>query len=357
MVKKKKIDGRKGKVLRGVKGELKINERGSLGYTLLFVFILMILGTILLIIVYMLYMNIPGEPEQGSVFVGESSEVKKPNVEELVLSNVKQFYPDTKFNHNDISYKIDEECDVKKKSRILEAFNIVSENINSISFMNALEGDDADIVVICSEEGGVSVQEDYFIAGEGGAKEIIQTGRYNIITNGIILLYNSQNSKTSKCNYPGIELHELMHVFGFDHSEDKGSLMYPYLDSCKQVLDDSIIKELERLYSEKNLADLFFDDVLAVRRGRYLDFNLTIKNSGVIDAQNVKYSILDEGELVQDKDLEGELRDITYGAGVIISITGFKLINRNSEEIRFVIDRENKISEIDESNNEAVVRF
>jgi len=327
------------------------DTRGSLGTTIFSILFLLALLAALVFLVYMLYMNIPGEPLEGSVNVGINS-----NDKELPLLAVKQFYPNTKFNHKTITYNIDINCDKFKEDRILEAFNIVSEKVPGISFKKMLSGS-VDIEVSCSDVREEKIDEDHFIAGEGGAKEIIQTGKYNVITNGVIFLYESENSKTAKCNYPDVELHELMHVFGFEHSEDKNSLMYPYLETCDQILDESIIKELNRLYSEENLPDLFFEDVWAVRRGKYLDFNLTIKNSGVIDSTNVKYSILDDGELVQTRELDSEMGEISFGAGVIISITNLKLINRNSKEIVFVIDRDNKIKEYDEENNRAVVRF
>ena len=89
-------------------------------------------------------------------------------------------------------------------------------------------------------------------------REIVQTGRYNVITNGTVLLYKETNAQN--CDWANVELHELIHVFGFGHSNNSNSLMYPYLENCNQKLDDSIIKELTRLYSEENLADLYFDN-------------------------------------------------------------------------------------------------
>ena len=252
-----------------------------------------------------------------------------------------------KFNHNSISYNIDPACNNEKRQRMISAFNDLALKMNLINFQEIASN--PDIEVSCSKDEKEAVNKDYFIAGEGGAKEIIQTGRYNVITNGVILLYREKN--TEECNWANIELHELIHVFGFGHSNNSNSLMYPYLESCDQKLDDSIIKELRRLYSEENLADLYFENMSAVKKGRYLDFNLTIKNSGDINSEKTIFSVLEDGEVVKDFDLE----EITYGAGIVIEIKNLRLISRSPDEIRFIIDRNNLIEEIDKKNNVAVV--
>ena len=253
-----------------------------------------------------------------------------------------------KFNHNKISYSFDDYCIDEEKNRMIKAFKEFSSKV-PVSFFEKQAGD---IEISCNEENRPDIGEKYFVAGEGGAKKIIQTGRYNVINDGIIFIYE-ENKKSFECDYPGVELHELMHVFGFDHSSDKNSLMYPYLESCDQRLDQSIIDTLKKLYSTENLADLYFEDVNAVKKGRYLDFNLTVRNSGDIDANNANFSILDDGSLVESK----SLGDVKYGAGIFIEIKNFKLIHRNPKEISFVIDYEKKIKEIDESNNVADVKF
>ena len=93
--------------------------------------------------------------------------------------------------------------------------------------------------------------------------------------------------------------------------------------------------------------------ISAVKKGRYLDFNLTIKNSGSINSEKTKFSVLEDGKLVKAFDLGG----IDYGTGIIIEIKNLKLISRTPKEIRFIIDKENLIKEIDEENNVAVVSF
>ena len=232
---------------------------------------------------------------------------------------------------------------------MINAFNELSSKVSTIDFYEVLTT--PDIEILCSEY-TKPTPGDYFIAGEGGAREIIQTGRYNIITNGIILLHGNPH-EFYKCDWPNIELHELIHVFGFDHSTDKNSLMYPYLSSCDQKLDASIINTLKDLYSEENLPDLYFKDINVIKKGKYLDFNLTVKNSGAIDAKDVSFAVLDDEQLVKTF----SLNDLIFGGGMIVGIQNLKLIHKNPKEIQFVIDKDNLIKEIDEENNIAKTSF
>ncbi len=317
--------------------------KGKKGQILLTIILIVLLGTFLFL-AYMLYQNLPGEPK-SLIAAFEQPELETGNLS----YEVKQFYPNMKFNHNSISYKINSDCDSEKRARMIAAFNELEDKVSAISFY---ESNNPDIEVSCSAEEGDSVGRDFFIAGEGGAKEIIQTKRYNVITNGVVLLYDNP-SNAIQCSWPNLELHELLHVFGFEHSSDENSLMYPYLESCSQKLDESIIQDLEELYSQENLADLYFAHVKAIKKGIYLDFNVTVRNSGVIDAEGVVLSVYDDKERIEDFDL----RDISFGGGMNFQVFNIKLKNRNSDNIEIVIDPLNAIKELDEGNNVAKLEF
>jgi hypothetical protein len=321
------------------------SKKASVAGKIIFVFLILIFIILIITMLYLLYENIPGSPEQLQVVVK-----KPPVLENKTFRNLEQFYPNMKFNHNRISYSIEPKCPNEKKIRAKQGFQRLQEDIGVISFFETSK--DPDIEVSCSQEDKTLAGSDYFIAGEGGARKIVQTGRYNIITNGVILLYKSPH-RSIKCNWPNVELHELIHVFGFGHSENPKSVMYPYLEDCSQKLDSEIIIELKRLYSEENFPDLYFEEVVAVKKGRYLDFNLTIKNSGSLDAKDIIFSVLDDQEVIQTKEID----DLRFGAGISIQVQNLKLLSRNPKEISFVIDRANNIKEIDEQNNVARVGF
>ena len=308
--------------------------------------ILIVILFILLLLSYLLYQNTLSKPEKVNVFVENPPKLEVGNLS----YKVNQFYPNMKFNHNSISYKIDPACSNEKKERMLGAFKELEEKVGIISFYSIFEN--PDIEISCSESEKKSSEKDFFIAGEGGAKEIIQTGRYNVVTNGIILLHGNPH-EFYECEWPNVELHELLHVFGFDHSQDENSLMYPYLKSCDQKLDESIINDLKELYSKENLPDLYFVDMDAVKKGRYLDFDVSVKNSGVVVAKNVILSVFDGGEKLEDF----ELNDISFGAGIDFHVVNLKLKRRSSEEVQIVIDADDLIEEIDEENNVVELGF
>lgn len=318
-------------------------------------YILLILIFIMLLAYfsYLLYIELPRNPEDLNVKLSEETNNETFNP---VQTEVKQFHPNMKFNHNNISYQIDENCDLTKKQRMIEAFKIFSENINFITFQEVSNNPDIEVTCFNSDKPTSNIdidpKKDFFIAGEGGAKEIIESGKYNIITNGSVLLFKYPENSL-KCKYPNIEIHELLHVFGFDHSQDEDSIMSPYLTSCDQKLDISIINELKRLYLQENLPDLYFENIKAVKKGRYLDFNLTVKNKGLMNVNNVTISIFDNNELVETSSVGG----IKYGAGVFIRIENLKLIRVNPKEILFKIDADNKIKELDKNNNIGKVTF
>jgi len=294
---------------------------------------------------YFLYQNIPGKPEILNVFV-PPVELKTGNLSYAV----KQFYPNMKFNHNELTYVIDTNCLPKQKERVLAAFLELQNRVDAISFKETSAN--PDIEVSCSEYTKNFEDKEYFVAGEGGAKEIIKTERYNVITEGIILLHDNPHG-FYECEWPNIELHELLHVFGFDHSQDENSLMYPYLESCDQKLDESIVNDLNQLYSRENLPDLYFEEAIAIKKGRYLDFNVSVKNSGVISAEIAVLGVFDGGEKLDGFDL----KDISFGAGVNFYVSNLKLKSRSSSNIEIRIDPDNLIKEIDEENNIAKVEF
>jgi len=324
---------------------------GFLFKTLLII-ILLIGILFLLYLIYTIYINVPREPQNLDVIMNNASTIDLS--ENSSFSGVSQFHPNMKFNHNSLSYSIDMNCPEEKKQRMIEAFNYLSKEVPVISFYET--PDNANIEVTCSEIEKPTIEtdapKDFFIAGEGGAKEIIQAGKYNIITNGTISLYQSPHGAI-KCDFPNVEVHELIHVFGFDHSSDKKSLMNPLLNSCDQTLDSSIINELNRLCSEPNLPDLYFEDMKVVKKGRYIDFNVSIKNIGTISAENINLFVLEDGKIIEEKQIEA----ISFGAGLILRVENLKLNSLNPKEIRFVIDKDNLIKELDKKNNLAIVNM
>ncbi len=309
----------------------------------IFIFIYLILVfTLINLIVYFVFSL--GYFQPLKIFQAQEQKLEIKNS----TYTVPQFYPNMKFNHNEITYTIEQICPEKTRQRVLSAFIELSNQTNNlIKFIPT--NNQPDIEVICSENSTESISEEYFVAGEGGAKEIVFTGKYSVISNGTIYLY--ENKETKECDWPNVEIHELLHVFGFDHSTDSESLMYPYLTSCEQKLDKDILDNLIEIYSQENLPDLYFQNVSATQKGKYLSFNATIKNIGLTPAKSVNLSVFENGKQIDTIELE----DVSYGAGIKITIENLRLREFNAEKIELVIDSENKIKELDKSNNQLVL--
>ncbi|MEM3405821.1 MAG: matrixin family metalloprotease [Candidatus Pacearchaeota archaeon] len=258
--------------------------------------------------------------------------------------NELQICQNTKFNHNNITYSIDSNCKENKIKRIEEAFKIIEKEVGEIKFIRV--NSDADIDVICQNIKIPTETKGYFIAGEGGPTSLINTSLFCIIEKGKVLLYKEKDY----CDYPNVELHEILHVFGFGHSDNERSIMFN-TSFCNQILTKDIIDEMKRLYSIKNLPELYFEDVEIKKHGLYIDFNLKIKNSGLIEAKNVSLLIK---EYPSYKKIDSfELSDIEYGAGKSINVENLRIPLKTKKlifeifSIQEEIDKENNFLEVE----------
>jgi len=328
--------------------EYEIDQRANeskIGIKVLLILIFITLIFILFYTLYLLFTNIPGKPVALNISINEE-------LFENFSGEIKQFYHNMKYNHNNVTFGFHNSCDDKKKGRMKRAFSEVENKVNSIvTFIEVNNNSDIDIE--CEEKPASENEGDFLIAGEGGAKEIIPTGRFNVIKKGVIYLYNNEGDRYLNCDNSNVEIHELMHAFGFDHSNDENSLMYIIIDSCSQLLDESILNEIKRLYSMEDLPDIYFDRVYVVKKGRYIDFNITIKNSGSIFADNITMYVLDGSDVINNF----SINNINYGGGIFIETTNLRLKRLNPEKIEFIIDKDNRIKEIDEQNNIAVIEL
>jgi len=235
---------------------------------------------------------------------------------EILPANLSQesslMSPNIRFNHNEISFFINPNCDVTKANKIIEAFFILSNKTGNLLFYPTDEAG-SDIDLSCSQS-KQETAENELIAGEGGPT-LINTTLYPLIVRGNVYLYNTLN-----CPQPITELHEILHVFGFLQVSDPSKIMYPYLD-CDQVIDEGVITTLKEIYSEEAKADLYFTKVGAVKKGRYMDVSVEINNDGLIDAKNVSFDLSVGNEKIDSY----ELNNIGYGAGKTVYLSNIPL--------------------------------
>lgn len=245
-----------------------------------------------------------------------------------------QFYENMRYQTNEISYRIYDECTLQKKNDMEQALNIIS-NLTILEFYPALYGEE--ISITCSDEN--IIEGNTFIGGEGGVTNVTIVGDFHVIFNGKVLLI-----RDAKCPTPNIAIHELLHALGFAHSENPNNIMYETYE-CKQTIGEEIPRLLNELYSIPSEPDLIFEDVTATLNGRYLDTNLSLRNNGFKSSPESKIIISVDGKKTKEIDVP----PIDIGFGRKISLTNLWVSQINVEEIKFTIS--GNFDEIDKINN------
>lgn len=325
-----------------------MGKRGSAGSVLILIFLIVVLVFGL----YFLYLNLPGETQNLIPLNGIDKEsIGKGDVQPNGTYTVsKQFYENMRFPNREISYHIAANCDNKRKNEALEAFSVL-ENETVLSFYSASNAN-AEIKILCSDIAPDPEEEGHFIAGEGGPTEIINTSLYSVIFSGRMSLYRSDSCPTTH-----VALHEVLHVLGFEHNNNPGSILYPTLD-CSQEFDQYIADEIDRIYENDGLPDLKISEVNANKSARYLNFQIKIINQGLKDAEEVILKVYGDGEVIKFRDNTLgtdvpylNLSNIEVGTTKIFTVLNARLASRGVEEVTFIIDEDNSIEELFENNN------
>lgn len=244
-----------------------------------------------------------------------------------------QFYENLRYPNKEISYKI-EDCTLQKEDNMITAFDII-ENRTILSFYRTSKNEE--ILVTC--ENKIKAEERFFIAGEGGPTNITRTSNFNVITHGGILLL-----RDSKCQNPNIAIHELLHALGFDHSPNPNNIMYN-ISKCNQIIGDDLITTINTIYSIESKADLSLSNVSAIMHGRYLDFNVSIRNNGLKDSETTTLKIYADDKIIK----EIQIDPMEIGYGLTLSLTNVLILKISVNEIIFNIS--SNFEELDKKNN------
>ncbi len=243
--------------------------------------------------------------------------------------NNSQFYPNMRYKNKVIGYWIEPDCEAEKVQEMRSAMIILSEK--TILKFESKDKNQAEISILCSEIAPEPEEEGHFVAGEGGPSRIINTSTYSVILTGRIALY-----RNDKCDKPQIALHELLHALGFDHKRDENSIMYP-VTSCSQTLDESIVEEINQIYSIPSEPDLLIERIGANLTGRYLNFEISVVNYGLNDMNGVKLRVLAAGEEVKVFDLG----NLGVGVSKVLTVSNLKMPN-DSDSISFAVEGSSK---------------
>ena len=250
-----------------------------------------------------------------------------------------QFYPNMRFPDSAISYKI-HDCTLQKMNDMERAFDIIS-NGSRLNFYRVQ--DDEQISVNCDSE--TKMKEGLFIAGEGGPSNVTLAGNFYVILHGDILLI-----RDSKCETPNIAIHELLHTLGFNHSINSNNIMYPVTE-CGQTIGDDVFDLIDEIYLTPSYADLSFENVSAIMHGRYLDIDMTIRNSGLADCESSKVMIYADGNFIKEIDIDF----LKIGYGKVMSLRNLWISQLSIDELEFLI--EYNLNELEKNNNKIVLEI
>jgi hypothetical protein len=251
-----------------------------------------------------------------------------------------QFYENMRFPSNRISYRIEDDCSLTKKASMEAAFEIL-ENATVLDFYPVSFNEE--ILVQCDTK--TQIEGGMFIAGEGGPTNITVSGDLNIISSGKILLI-----REPKCSKPNVPLHELLHVLGFDHSENEDNIMYE-ITKCQQTLGDQITGFIDEIYAIPGAPDLAFEEVEGDMHGKYLNANLSVRNQGIVSAPASNILVYADDKLVKEITLES----LKVGFGTRISLYNIWVNKISISEITFVIN--SSFEELSTENNELVLNL
>jgi len=241
-----------------------------------------------------------------------------------------------RFPERRISYYFDLNCNSEKREYVKKAFEILS-NYTILEFFETNNFNNKGILILCSQLIVDEKDKEYFIAGEGGPVEIINS-TFPIIISSKISLYRDERCKT-----PQIALHEILHALGFDSSDNPQDIMYPY-SSCEQQISKELISEINRIYSIPSLPDIFIDEIEGNKTGNYLNFKIIIGNGGFKDLNTAILEVYADSTLLR----KFQLNNLSLGSKKVLSISNLRM-NKNSNEISFLIKTDEK--EISLDNN------
>ncbi len=180
------------------------------------------------------------------------------------VSKIRKIIKEPHWSYMPLTYSFDENCVGSIIDRIYWSFQEIENRTGKV--VKFQEGNNnTDITFICHKESSVeAINEILEVFTYGLAKTQIYG---NLIISAKIEFWGvSETTRPISCNkYPRLELHEILHTFGFEHISHPYSIMRPYSSDCVarddwvtrdgrtfqpiDKIDDEIITKLIEIYS------------------------------------------------------------------------------------------------------------
>ena len=294
--------------------------------------VLALLFALLVLGMYVLWLNFPSQPTEFDRYAA--------NFSFDLPERSSQFHPNMRYPDRTITYFISQNCSTRKTTDFITATKFLEER----TILRFRQSDRPDILVTCSNIAPQPNEEGHFVAGEGGPSVIVNTTRFAVIMLGRIALY-----RTETCDTPQVAMHELLHALGFDHNNNKSSIMYPVTD-CSQVIDNYILEEIRELYLIPSAGDLVMEGVNANKTGRYLNFEAVIANYGLKDIEKSRLKVIIKGSVIEEFDTNS----LNIGSKKSLTISNLRI---PGDTTRVTLAVETDENEIDKTNNIAEIRL
>ncbi len=182
----------------------------------------------ILVLVASVFISFSGDFPENSYAVHEEEKVEDN------FSNVEKLH----FSHMPITYSYAESCIGTILPRLEWAFDILENETEGLLSFENINGSEVNINFVCYST--QNVEEGFITYGQS----LIEEYSGSVIEKTTIEFWSvREDTRPPSCfTFPNLELHEIMHSFGFDHIENnRYSLMYPEAAWTECIAKDVII--------------------------------------------------------------------------------------------------------------------
>lgn len=171
-------------------------------------------------------------------------EVEKEEIKKDYFSNTDRLH----FGEMPVTFGFKTECRQRIEDSMRLAFQSIENETEGIVYFEEVSNNPA-ISIFCAES---ERDRDSYTRALGSATCILDNDNPNLIIGGEIYIYGQ--GWVCGTGYPAVEVHEILHVFGFLHNPSPRSIMYRFSSDYSQgctidSIDDVYIDCLRNIYS------------------------------------------------------------------------------------------------------------